>query len=706
MKRGSLKRFWKKTAVLSLTAMCVLNFGSTQIVWAEGTESATEAETASEQYKLEAGTYQVPIKSLVSAAPLPAVQEAFATAFGTQAVLNVAEDGSMEAVVNCHNMQINLMGTIYYANVMTVQDATYHTYQTVTSSKAFGSSETEQIQAPDEVSFPLPIKEDGTSVLEITVDFMDKFLGGGEPYPTNVTLTLDFDNAKKKTDFTDLKDFVAECEKLSADSYTKESYDAFAAVLAEAKEMVAADDGFTVSETEKNEMMKRLTDAKNDLVEVTKDDDSKKDDDGKKDDDTKKDDDSKKDESEKLEDGTYSVSVALYHATKDTLSMASSAILPNAEIVVKDGVSTMYIHTQPMTFGSITASLQELKVADINNQFKDAAVTTKSKDGNPTGFSFVLPHQGSYLTLKVNPHVAMMGNMDLDARLFVDYTTLKKVSDDTTDDTNKNGSTTDGTDNNGSTTGSNTTTGNNGTAADNNTTTGSTENTTNNTVTATTDHTASSTTTVNVASDWDIVAAQLAALQEKGTVTAAVSDATVVSKTVLEQLKGQDKNLVIQLGNGARWTINGKNITADSFQDLDLGVILNANVIPQNLVNQVAGNGNGSMQIRLNHNGAFGFTGILTVNVGTQYAGQYANLYYYNASTGKMELVGSYAVNANGETDLTFTHASDYVLVMDNEAYTVKAPTTGDESNMVFAFFVLLAGAGVCAVSARKKYEK
>ena len=51
-----------------------------------------------------AGTYQVPIKSLTSAAPIPAVQTAFAKAFGDSLEVTVNEDGKMQAIATLQNM--------------------------------------------------------------------------------------------------------------------------------------------------------------------------------------------------------------------------------------------------------------------------------------------------------------------------------------------------------------------------------------------------------------------------------------------------------------------------------------------------------------------------------------------------------------------------------------------------------------------------
>ena len=53
-----------------------------------------------------AGTYQVPIKSLTSAAPITAVQTAFAKAFGDSLEVTVNEDGKMQATATLQNMKV------------------------------------------------------------------------------------------------------------------------------------------------------------------------------------------------------------------------------------------------------------------------------------------------------------------------------------------------------------------------------------------------------------------------------------------------------------------------------------------------------------------------------------------------------------------------------------------------------------------------
>lgn len=128
-----------------------------------------------------------------------------------------------------------------------------------------------------------------------------------------------------------------------------------------------------------------------------------------------------------LEDGVYDVKISMLKAgSSSSLSMANDALEKTAQIEMNNGVGTIYIRTKPMIVGNITASLQTLKYEDSNGNFKLADVTTKSLDGNPTGFSFELPHFDDYVNVKVNPQVAIMGNTDIDATLYIDYSTMKE----------------------------------------------------------------------------------------------------------------------------------------------------------------------------------------------------------------------------------------------------------------------------------------
>lgn len=142
------------------------------------------------------GTYQIPIKSLTSSAPMPVVKKAFANAFGDTLEVTVDKDGKMQAVATLQNMIIN-MESEYYANVLTIANGTTLSTKVEKSTQGMGG-ETLEVEVPEKISFELPqLDENNSTVLSITVDFMNYFMGQGKDYPTNVTLTLDLDNAKE-----------------------------------------------------------------------------------------------------------------------------------------------------------------------------------------------------------------------------------------------------------------------------------------------------------------------------------------------------------------------------------------------------------------------------------------------------------------------------------------------------------------------------
>lgn len=189
--------------------------------------------------------------------------------------------------------------------------------------------------------------------------------------------------------------------------------------------------------------------------------------------------------------------------------------------------------------------------------------------------------------------------------------------------------------------------------------------------------------------------------QDGKTYTIEMEDATVVPKDVLEAAKGKDIDVVLQM-NGYKWTINGKNIKADNLKDINLAVDTNANAIPGNVISDLAGN-NPVKQISLAYSGDFGFQASLSYNIGKEYAEKYGNLYYYD-STGKMIFQNAGAIDADGNVSLTFSHASEYAVVItdtpattDGTKESVKdAPKTGDSNAAVW--YLLLGGMGSAVV--------
>ena len=165
---------------------------------------------------------------------------------------------------------------------------------------------------------------------------------------------------------------------------------------------------------------------------------------------------------------------------------------------------------------------------------------------------------------------------------------------------------------------------------------------------------------------WDVIRAEVNQVNDGDTVTVDMNGAAVVPSDVLSEIKGKDVTIVFDMGNGITWSVNGQSITGDAIGDIDFSVKTNTNSIPVDIINNITGE-RYSKQISLSYDGEFGFTAVLSINMEAENAGLFANLFYYNENTGEMEFICYDEIAADGTADLTFTHASDYAIVIDTE---------------------------------------
>ena len=147
---------------------------------------------------------------------------------------------------------------------------------------------------------------------------------------------------------------------------------------------------------------------------------------------------------------------------------------------------------------------------------------------------------------------------------------------------------------------------------------------------------------------------------------------TTLDKEVFEELAGRDVTLVLDLGDGVSWTVNGLDIpeTAD-FADLDLGVSMDSGSVPVDVINAITGE-IGTLQMTLAHDGDFGFTLTLSAPLGEENEGYWANLYYFDEDAETLTFQTSARIDENGTADLPFPHASQYVIAVDDRDHTPK----------------------------------
>jgi hypothetical protein len=86
-----------------------------------------------------------------------------------------------------------------------------------------------------------------------------------------------------------------------------------------------------------------------------------------------------------------------------------------------------------MQVGTITASLASLQIKQSNGRYAAADIIARNIAGNkPSAFKFALPSRDTYIPVKVDPQVAVMGDEPVDARLRISWDTLTKVADNAT----------------------------------------------------------------------------------------------------------------------------------------------------------------------------------------------------------------------------------------------------------------------------------
>ncbi len=165
---------------------------------------------------------------------------------------------------------------------------------------------------------------------------------------------------------------------------------------------------------------------------------------------------------------------------------------------------------------------------------------------------------------------------------------------------------------------------------------------------------------------WDVIRAEEEKAEEGSIINVDMNGSTVVPGDIFDSMKGKDIIITFDIGSGIIWSVDGKSITTDKAGDIDFSVKTGVSTVPIDVMNNVTGE-RYSIQISLVYEGEFGFTAVLSIGLGRENAGYTASLYYYNESTGELEFICADTVAEDGTVSLAFTHASDYVIVIDGE---------------------------------------
>lgn len=180
--------------------------------------------------------------------------------------------------------------------------------------------------------------------------------------------------------------------------------------------------------------------------------------------------------------------------------------------------------------------------------------------------------------------------------------------------------------------------------------------------------------------DWEEAEEELSQADSGDTVIVETDEDDTLPDEVLESAAGKNVTLKIKVGDSIFWEIDCRVIPKDaSLQDISLKVSMNTQGIPSKVLCGLPGS-HTFLQMTLGHDGLFGFPVKLHADVGRGNSGKWANLYYYNEGTGKMEFETAARVTASGDAAFTMTHASQYAIVLDEKSHTLSFQDVGEGS--------------------------
>lgn len=162
---------------------------------------------------------------------------------------------------------------------------------------------------------------------------------------------------------------------------------------------------------------------------------------------------------------------------------------------------------------------------------------------------------------------------------------------------------------------------------------------------------------------WSYIANVINDKNDGSSVSVYMNKATSVPKSVLSELKNKNVDLVLTMSNGAKWTINGDDVS--TAQNCDLTVILKNYAVPSALVKKASSGAVSTAQIKLGNDSSFGFSASVSLAFSTRRAGCTANLYQYNANNQSLTLIDSTTVSNSGSATFNdVTKGGDFLVVV------------------------------------------
>lgn len=142
---------------------------------------------------------------------------------------------------------------------------------------------------------------------------------------------------------------------------------------------------------------------------------------------------------------------------------------------------------------------------------------------------------------------------------------------------------------------------------------------------------------------------------------------TTIETYTLKEIMGKNKTIEINEPEYS-WNIHGTEIIEVPDANISLKVVTNPDPYSYGNVQEFFGSTLAYM-LGIEHHGPFGFTAHLKYNMGADYIGKFAHLFYV-VGDGTFVYMGSALVEADGYVVFPFDHASEYIIAVTDEEYT------------------------------------
>ncbi len=140
-----------------------------------------------------------------------------------------------------------------------------------------------------------------------------------------------------------------------------------------------------------------------------------------------------------------------------------------------------------------------------------------------------------------------------------------------------------------------------------------------------------------------------------------------VPVSILNQIQGKNMILGFHNGKDAALSVSGlelANLDLSGIIDVNMTIVCDTDYIPQTVLGDKAATALSMRQISVLNAGKMQVPVSMHVKVDEKYAGQYANLYRYNALSGMLEFVGTFQIVPGGLAVFPITEGGNYLLTV------------------------------------------